>query len=130
MNVSELCLIDLAGSEKYVSQGSDRRAEGAHINKSLLTLGKVIYALSEKSSPSTTGVHIPYRDSKLTRILQNSLSGNARVAVVCTINPNPSAVDESLSTLNFAKRIKKVGLNARRNEIDTLAGGLAPRHRR
>ncbi|TKY88852.1 hypothetical protein EX895_002093 [Sporisorium graminicola] len=128
VTVSELCLIDLAGSEKYVSQGSDRRAEGAHINKSLLTLGKVIYALSEKSSPTTAntaGAHIPYRDSKLTRILQNSLSGNARVAVVCTINPNPSAVDESLSTLNFAKRIKKVGLNARRNEVDSsLAGGI------
>lgn len=123
VSVSELCLIDLAGSEKYVSQGSDRRAEGAHINKSLLTLGKVIYALSEKSG--STGAHIPYRDSKLTRILQNSLSGNARVAVVCTINPNPSAVDESLSTLNFAKRIKKVGLNAKRNEVDgTLGGGI------
>ncbi|SPO31009.1 related to Kinesin [Ustilago trichophora] len=121
VTVSELCLIDLAGSEKYVSQGSDRRAEGAHINKSLLTLGKVIYALSEKSSAAG---HIPYRDSKLTRILQNSLSGNARVAVVCTINPNPSAVDESLSTLSFAKRIKKVGLNARRNEIDGNTGGL------
>lgn len=130
VTVSELCLIDLAGSEKYVSQGSDRRAEGAHINKSLLTLGKVIYALSEKSptptSATTSGAvpHIPYRDSKLTRILQNSLSGNARVAVVCTINPNPSAVDESLSTLNFAKRIKKVGLNARRNEVDGSMGGL------
>ena len=129
VTVSELCLIDLAGSEKYVSQGSDRRAEGAHINKSLLTLGKVIYALSEKSASSSPAnsaatVHIPYRDSKLTRILQNSLSGHARVAVVCTINPNPSAVDESLSTLNFAKRIKKVGLHARRNEIDGSTGGL------
>ncbi|SJX64593.1 related to Kinesin [Sporisorium reilianum f. sp. reilianum] len=126
VTVSELCLIDLAGSEKYVSQGSDRRAEGAHINKSLLTLGKVIYALSEKSSsPNSAGAHIPYRDSKLTRILQNSLSGHARVAVVCTINPNPAAVDESLSTLNFAKRIKKVGLNARRNEVDgSLGGGI------
>ncbi len=125
VTVSELCLIDLAGSEKYVSQGSDRRAEGAHINKSLLTLGKVIYALSEKgTTAAAAGTHIPYRDSKLTRILQNSLSGNARVAVVCTINPNPSAVDESLSTLNFAKRIKKVGLHARRNEVDGSMGGL------
>lgn len=123
VTVSELCLIDLAGSERYVSQGSDRRAEGAHINKSLLTLGKVIYALSEKTA-SAGATHIPYRDSKLTRILQNSLSGNARVAVVCTINPNPAAVDESLSTLNFAKRIKKVGLHARRNEVDGLSGGI------
>lgn len=130
VTVSELCLIDLAGSERYVSQGSDRRAEGAHINKSLLTLGKVIFALSDKatrtisSSASGSAAHIPYRDSKLTRILQNSLSGHARVAVVCTLNPSPSAVDESLSTLNFAKRIKKVSLNARRNEVDPGMGGL------
>ncbi|PWY98148.1 kinesin-domain-containing protein [Testicularia cyperi] len=119
VTVSELCLIDLAGSEKYVSQGSDRRAEGSHINKSLLTLGKVIFALSDKGSQ-----HVPYRDSKLTRILQNSLSGNARVAVVCTLNPHPNAIDESLSTLNFAKRIKKVSLNARRNEVDGELGAL------
>ncbi|PWN51319.1 kinesin-domain-containing protein [Violaceomyces palustris] len=121
IRISELSLIDLAGSEKYVSQGSDRRAEGAHINKSLLTLGKVIFALSEKSSSSSsnsTSHHVPYRDSKLTRILQNSLSGNARVAVVCTINPSPNAVEESLSTLNFAKRVKKVSLHARRNEVE------------
>ncbi|KAJ1021366.1 hypothetical protein NDA18_005604 [Ustilago nuda] len=113
VTVSELCLIDLAGSEKYISQGGERRMEGSHINKSLLTLGKVIYALSERNS----GTHIPYRDSKLTRILQNSLSGNARVAVVCTLNPTPNAVEESLSTLKFAKRIKKVGLNAKKNEF-------------
>ncbi|KAN0062549.1 Kinesin-like protein kip2 [Thecaphora frezii] len=123
VRVSELCLIDLAGSEKYVSQGTDRRTEGAHINKSLLTLGKVIFALSEKtatssSSSSSSTMHVPYRDSKLTRILQNSLSGNARVAVVCTINPTPTAVDESLSTLNFARRVKKVSLHARRHEVD------------
>lgn len=124
VRVSELSLIDLAGSEKYVSQGSDRRAEGAHINKSLLTLGKVIFALSEKSTKGVTSAHVPYRDSKLTRILQNSLSGNARVAVVCTINPSPSAVDESLSTLSFAKRVKKVSLHAKRNEIEGDAGGL------
>ncbi|EPQ31225.1 uncharacterized protein PFL1_01410 [Pseudozyma flocculosa PF-1] len=125
VRVSELCLIDLAGSEKYVSQGSDRRAEGAHINKSLLTLGKVIFALSEKTArANASSAHVPYRDSKLTRILQNSLSGNARVAVVCTINPSPSAVDESLSTLNFAKRVKKVSLHARRNEIEGDAAGL------
>ncbi|KAJ1017750.1 hypothetical protein NDA16_005069 [Ustilago loliicola] len=117
VTVSELCLIDLAGSEKYISQGGERRTEGSHINKSLLTLGKVIYALSERNSSSA---HIPYRDSKLTRILQNSLSGNARVAVVCTLNPTPNAVEESLSTLNFAKRIKKVGLNAKKNEFGTL----------
>ncbi|PWN39076.1 kinesin-domain-containing protein [Ceraceosorus guamensis] len=127
VRVSELSLIDLAGSERYVSQGTDRRTEGANINKSLLTLGKVIYALGERSVLASRGgdvlsQHVPYRDSKLTRILQNSLSGNARVAVVCTVNPSPTAVDESLSTLAFAKRVKKVSLHARRNEVDAVGG--------
>lgn len=127
IRVSELSLIDLAGSEKYVSQGSDRRTEGSHINKSLLTLAKVIFALSEKSQGNGNGassIHIPFRDSKLTRILQNSLSGNSKVGVVCTINPNPNAIDESLSTLNFAKRVKKVSLNAKKNEIDGWNDGM------
>lgn len=125
VRVSELVLVDLAGSEKYVTQGGkERRAEGANINKSLLTLGKVIFALSEKgpaggnASASTSTAHIPYRDSKLTRILQNSLSGNSKIAVVATLNQTLGAVDESLSTINFAKRIKKVQLSAKLNEID------------
>ncbi|KAE8258545.1 hypothetical protein A4X13_0g1616 [Tilletia indica] len=118
VRVSELSMIDLAGSERYVSKGgSAARSEGSAINKSLLCLGRVISALS---SPKE-GQFVPFRDSKLTRILQNSLSGNARVAVVCTLNPNSTAVEESLSTLSFAKRVKKVALNAQRNEIDAVA---------
>lgn len=124
VRISQLSLIDLAGSEKYVSQGGDRRTEGAHINKSLLTLGKVIFALSEEKKGGKGATHVPYRDSKLTRILQNSLSGNARVAVICTLNPSPGAVDESLSTLSFAKRVKKVSLHARRNEVEGELDGL------
>lgn len=129
IRVSELSLIDLAGSEKYVSQGSDRRTEGSHINKSLLTLAKVIFALSERNlnngkDSNNVGSHVPYRDSKLTRILQNSLSGNSKISVICTINPNPNAIDESLSTLNFAKRIKKVNLNAKKNEIEGWNDGM------
>ncbi|KDN44759.1 kinesin-domain-containing protein [Tilletiaria anomala UBC 951] len=128
VRISELSLIDLAGSEKYVSQGSDRRTEGAHINKSLLTLGKVILSLSESNATRSGNSaappqHIPYRDSKLTRILQNSLSGNARVAVVCTLNPSPNAVEESISTLNFAHRVKKVTLHAKRREIQESSMG-------
>ena len=61
--------------------------------------------------------HVPYRDSKLTQILQPSLSGEARVAVICTINPSPTAIQESTSTLKFAQRVKKVTLHAERNEI-------------
>ncbi len=130
VRISELSLIDLAGSERYVSQGSDRRAEGSHINKSLLTLGKVILHLSEQSQARLTNAnalpaaHIPYRDSKLTRILQNSLSGNARVAVICTLNPSPVAVEESLSTLSFAHRVKKVTTHAQRREVMEADGML------
>ncbi|KAE8206141.1 hypothetical protein A4X06_0g1415 [Tilletia controversa] len=118
VRVSELSMIDLAGSERYVSKGgSAARSEGSAINKSLLCLGRVISALSARKE----GDYVPFRDSKLTRILQNSLGGNARVAVVCTLNPNSTAVEESLSTLSFAKRVKKVTLNAQRNEIDAAA---------
>lgn len=121
VRVSELVLVDLAGSERYVTQGGkERRAEGANINKSLLTLGKVIYALSERANGSATAspTHIPYRDSKLTRILQNSLSGNSKIAVVATLNQSVGALEESLSTISFAKRIKRVQLSAKLNEIE------------
>lgn len=110
--MSRLSLIDLAGSEQAVSQ-ADRRAEGAFINKSLLTLEKVIASLTADKK----GQHIPYRDSKLTQILQPSLSGLARVAVVATVNPSPAAVSESQSTLKFAQRVKKVTLKAVVNEV-------------
>lgn len=120
--VSELCLIDLAGSERHTLHASGRR-EGGNINKSLLSLGKVIYALSDRGAHA----HVPFRDSKLTRILQNSLSGNARVAVVCTLNPSPAMVEESLGTLSFARRIKGVAVQAQCNEFeaDVDAGTMA-----
>lgn len=73
--------------------------------------------------------HVPFRNSKLTRMLQPSLSGNARISVICTINPDPSAVTESTSTLLFAQRIKKVQLNAQKKEVvDTEA--LIERYRK
>lgn len=104
-------MIDLAGSEK-ASSSAERRKEGAYINKSLLTLGTVISKLSE----GTTG-HIPFRDSKLTRILQTSLSGNARVSVICTINPALANVEESHNTLKFATRLKKITTKAKANQV-------------
>lgn len=129
--LSELSLIDLAGSERH-TWGPSRRTEGANINKSLLSLGKVIYALSERSAaerseraPRTPAIHVPFRDSKLTRILQNSLNGNARIAVVCTLNPSADMVEESLGTLNFARRIKQVAVRAEPNEFDADASILA-----
>ncbi|KAK4051605.1 Kinesin-like protein kip2 [Microbotryomycetes sp. JL201] len=113
VRMSRLSLIDLAGSEQATSQ-AERRSEGAFINKSLLTLEKVIASLTEDTKRKP---HVPYRDSKLTQILQPSLSGDARVAVIATINPSPSAVEESKSTLKFATRVKKVQLKAVVNEV-------------
>ncbi|KAG0016895.1 hypothetical protein BGZ82_000914 [Podila clonocystis] len=111
VRVSQLNLIDLAGSEK-ASADIERRKEGAFINKSLLTLGTVIAKLTEEK-----GTHIPYRDSKLTRILQSSLSGNARVSVICTISPSFVNVEESHNTLKFAVRVKKVMTKAHTNQV-------------
>ncbi|KAG0084767.1 NADH-ubiquinone oxidoreductase chain 1 [Podila epicladia] len=111
VRVSQLNLIDLAGSEK-ASADMERRKEGAFINKSLLTLGTVIAKLTEEK-----GAHIPYRDSKLTRILQSSLSGNARVSVICTISPSFVNVEESHNTLKFAARVKKVVTKAHTNQV-------------
>lgn len=112
VQMSQLNLIDLAGSEKASSQ-LERRKEGAYINKSLLTLGNVIARITEDKN---TG-HIPYRDSKLTRILQSSLSGNAKISVICTISPTQYAYEESVNTLKFAQRVKKVVTRASTHEI-------------
>jgi centromeric protein E len=131
VRMSRLSLVDLAGSEKATSQ-TERRMEGSFINRSLLTLEKVIAALTEDKPrcaelvtplvctdeiERTHRAHIPYRDSKLTQLLQPSLCGEARVAVICTVNPSVTAVDESKSTLKFATRVKKVTLHAEKREI-------------
>jgi centromeric protein E len=87
-----LNLIDLAGSESAASS-TERRKEGAFINKSLLALSNVISKLSRREA------HVPYRDSKLTRLLQTSLSGNAKVVVICAISADARSVVETLSTL-------------------------------
>ncbi|KAG0659583.1 Kinesin-like protein kip2 [Rhodotorula mucilaginosa] len=113
VRTSRLSLIDLAGSESATSQAS-RRAEGAFINKSLLTLEKVIASLTSDAKQLP---HVPFRDSKLTQILQPSLSGDARVVVIATINPSTAMVEETKSTLRFAQRVKKVVLKAARHEV-------------
>ncbi|KAJ3379042.1 NADH-ubiquinone oxidoreductase chain 1 [Entophlyctis sp. JEL0112] len=115
VTISTLSLIDLAGSEK-AAINADRRKEGSFINKSLLTLGNVISRLTADDAKSNT-VHVPYRDSKLTRILQSSLSGNARVSVIATVSPTTATVEETSNTLKFAERIKKVQIRARQNQV-------------
>ncbi|KAJ7288316.1 P-loop containing nucleoside triphosphate hydrolase protein [Mycena rebaudengoi] len=127
VQTSVLSLIDLAGSEKATSD-KERTREGRYINTSLLTLGTVISTLAENAAKGKSD-HVPYRNSKLTRMLQPSLSGNARISVVCTINPDAGAVSESTSTLQFARRIKGVHLNAQKREVvDTDA--LIERYRK
>ncbi|CAA0827674.1 Kinesin motor family protein [Striga hermonthica] len=110
---SQLNLIDLAGSESSKTETTGlRRKEGSYINKSLLTLGTVIGKLSEGKAS-----HIPYRDSKLTRLLQSSLSGHGHVSLICTITPASSNLEETHNTLKFASRAKRVEIYASRNRI-------------
>lgn len=114
-----LNLVDLAGSErlkKSESQGA-RLKEALHINTSLSALGKVVMALDSNSSTDVSSHHIPYRDSKLTRILQNSLGGNSYTTVMAAIHPCPRYYDECLSTLQFANRCRTVYNNPRVNYV-------------
>ncbi|KAI8477274.1 MAG: P-loop containing nucleoside triphosphate hydrolase protein [Monoraphidium minutum] len=122
--VSTLTLVDLAGSERVAKTGAEgiRMKEGTAINKSLLTLGTVINKLSEGAQLS--GAHIPYRDSKLTRILQPSLGGNAKTAIICNVTPAGCHTEESHSTLRFACRAKRVVNNAVVNEVVSDAAVL------
>lgn len=114
--VSTLNLVDLAGSERSSQTLAEgvRLTEGNHINKSLLTLGTVIAKLSSEGSRAA---HIPYRDSRLTRILQPALGGNSRTAIICTITPALMHAEETHSTLKFANRAKNITNRAQINEV-------------
>ncbi|KOM48535.1 hypothetical protein LR48_Vigan07g223900 [Vigna angularis] len=106
-------LIDLAGSESSKAETTGlRRKEGSYINKSLLTLGTVIAKLTDGKA-----THIPYRDSKLTRLLQSSLSGHGRISLICTVTPASSSSEETHNTLKFAHRSKHVEIKASQNKI-------------
>ncbi|XP_067124591.1 kinesin-like protein KIF11 [Centruroides vittatus] len=104
LKTGKLNLVDLAGSENIGRSGAiDGRArEAGNINQSLLTLGRVITSLVEKAP------HIPYRESKLTRLLQDSLGGRTKTSIIATISPAQSNVEETLSTLDYAHRAKKI----------------------
>ncbi|KAL1023324.1 hypothetical protein UPYG_G00039250 [Umbra pygmaea] len=118
---SRINLVDLAGSERCSSAqtSGERLREGASINKSLLTLGKVISALSEQVQ-TRRKVFIPYRDSVLTWLLKESLGGNSKTAMIATVSPAGSSVEESLSTLRYAKQARMIINVAKVNE-DTNA---------
>lgn len=137
--VSTLSLIDLAGSEK-AAENKERRTEGSHINKSLLTLGTVIARLStdkdgKESADNKDQKHLPYRDSKLTRLLQPALSGNSLVSILCTVQLSSAGTSaaatsshtaETLNTLKFASRAKNnIVSHAKRNVSDSVPGADA-----
>lgn len=102
--VSKMNLVDLAGSENISRSGAQhqRAKEAGSINQSLLTLGRVINSLADKS------VHVPFRESKLTRLLQDSLGGNTKTALIATISPAKINSEETCSTLQYAAKAKNI----------------------
>ena len=114
VTVAQLNLVDLAGSEKAAQTGAGgiRLKEGCNINNSLMVLGQVIQKLSSGEKG-----HINFRDSNLTRILQNSIGGNAKTAIVCTVTPAAMSEEQTISTLRFASQAKTIQNHAKVNEV-------------
>ncbi|KAM4748177.1 kinesin-like protein KIF7 [Rhinophrynus dorsalis] len=138
---SKFHFVDLAGSERILKTGNtgERLKESIQINTGLLALGNVISALGD---PKRKSSHIPYRDSKITRILKDSLGGNAKTVVIACISPSASDFDETLNTLNYANRAQniknKATVNCKRDadrvedlqhQIKSLQRALEQRHR-
>ncbi|XP_069840724.1 kinesin-like protein KIF7 isoform X2 [Dendropsophus ebraccatus] len=138
---SKFHFVDLAGSERILKTGNtgERLKESIQINSGLLALGNVISALGD---PKRKGSHIPYRDSKITRILKDSLGGNAKTVMICCISPSASDFDETLNTLNYANRAQniknKATVNCKKDsdrvedlqhQIKSLQRALEQRHR-
>ena len=113
--VAKMSLIDLAGSERatVTKNRGPRMREGANINKSLLALGNCINALAENKK----NVHIPYRDSKLTRILKDSLGGNCRTVMIAAVSPCSLSYDDTYNTLKYADRAKSIKSNLVKNVV-------------
>ena len=111
---SKLSLIDLAGSERGCMNESkgQRQLEGTKINQSLLTLGNCINILSDKTK---LGAYVPYRDSKLTRLLKDSLGGNTKTLMIACISPSSAAFIETINTLKYAERAKKIKQKVTKN---------------
>ena len=118
--ISMINLVDLAGSERLGSTGAsgDRLKEGCNINKSLLILGNVINCLADKAIGKAKNMLPSYRDSALTRILQNALGGNSKTVMICALSPASINYEETLSTLRYADRAKKIQNKAVINESE------------
>ncbi|KAK1295579.1 Kinesin-like protein KIN12B [Acorus calamus] len=116
LRYGRLNLVDLAGSERQKSSGAEgeRLKEAANINKSLSTLGLVIMTLVDVAHGKQR--HIPYRDSRLTFLLQDSLGGNSKTTIIANVSPSICSANETLSTLKFAQRAKLIQNNAKVNE--------------
>lgn len=126
MMKAKLTLVDLAGSERIKKTGAEgaRMKEGININKGLFVLGQVVSALSElgqQQGAKKSNAHIPYRDSKLTRLLQDSLGGNSRTVMIACISPAQSNAEETINTLRYAERTRNIKNSAVRNLV---SGGL------
>lgn len=116
---SKLYMVDLAGSERAAKTQNRgiRMVEGAKINQSLLVLGNCIKALSEASEKGNKSSFVPYRGSKLTRLLKDSLGGNCRTVLIAHISPSYSLFEETYKTLHYAHRSKIIKNNPIRNTI-------------
>ena len=116
--LSVINLVDLAGSEKAGQTGAtgDRLKEGCAINKSLTVLGQCISTLADKAMGKAKNEVVPYRDSALTRILQTALGGNSKTIMICALSPSFMNYEETLSTLRYADRAKKIKNVAMINE--------------
>ncbi|KAM5132498.1 kinesin-like protein KIF18B [Mantella aurantiaca] len=117
IRVAKMSLIDLAGSERASSTNAkgERLREGANINRSLLALINVINALADAKNKKT---HIPYRDSKLTRLLKDSIGGNCRTVMIAAISPSSLCYDDTYNTLKYANRAKEIKLSLKSNVIN------------
>ncbi|KAL7334438.1 hypothetical protein PS15p_200066 [Mucor circinelloides] len=115
---SKFHFVDLAGSErlKRTAAQGDRRKEGININAGLLALGNVISALSDPSSKKST--HVPYRDSKLTRLLQDSLGGNSTTLMIACVSPAEINLTETINTIKYAYRARKIRNKTEKNEAE------------
>ncbi|KAM8940277.1 kinesin-like protein KIF18A isoform 2-T2 [Pelodytes ibericus] len=116
VRIAKMSLIDLAGSERASATNAkgDRLREGTNINRSLLALGNVINALAD---PKTKKQHIPYRNSKLTRLLKDSLGGNCRTIMIAAVSPSSSSYDDTFNTLKYANRAKDIKSAVKSNVV-------------
>lgn len=114
VRLAKLSMIDLAGSERGAATGcaGARFTEGANINKSLLALGNCINSLADGQR------HVPYRDSKLTRLLKDSLGGNCRTVMIANISPSSITYEDTYNTLKYATRAKKIKSNIKKNVVN------------